>query len=310
MKAILFDRGDTLIQFGEPDYDAGRRELLASVRPANALDLATLARFEDEFFAKIDAYRKQSNLDCNLLHYYELLARYFCIRFDMPYQELCHRYHFTAENISPMDGAQHVLAELKRAGFLLGLVTNTPLPHSVVVEEFKRLSLYEYFDTVVCSSEIVFRKPDAAMFEVALRELQVAPDEAIFVGDNYHADVVGAKNVGMTTVWLNPNRKPIPGEVKPDYIIAGLEEILALPEIAESVKRGAKSEKRSTLFASRSMEASNGYFPHLSSLLPRSRAHWHGPRAGEISRSRSRPRIGAAWPSGQCHHNSPGRRRA
>jgi putative hydrolase of the HAD superfamily len=69
------------------------------------------------------------------------------------------------------------------------------------------------------------------MFEVALRSLNVPPSEAMFVGDDYHADIVGANKVGMKTIWLNPERKAVPGEVKPDYDIAGLEEILTLPEI-------------------------------------------------------------------------------
>lgn len=237
MRAILFDRGNTLVQFGETDYDAGQRLILASVRPSNIVDAASLDRFEDEFFERLDFYREHANLECNLLHYYELMARYFGIQFDKPYEELCRRYHFVAERISTISGAQHVLAELKRAGFRLGLVTNTSLPHSIIVEEFKQLSLYDYFDTVVCSSEIVFRKPDRAMFEVALRALNVAPEEAMFVGDSYHADVVGAKQVGMKTVWLNPDRNPVPGEVKPDYDIVGLDEIFELTEI--KIKRKA-----------------------------------------------------------------------
>ncbi len=237
MQALLFDRGNTLAQFGETDYDAGQKLILASIQPPKAVDAASLDRFEDEFFERLDFYREHANLECNLLHYYELMARYFGIQFDKSYEELCRRYHFVAERISTMPGAQHVLAELKRAGFRLGLVTNTSLPHSIIVEEFQQLALYDYFDTVVCSSEIVFRKPDAAMFEVALRSLKITPSETLFVGDDYHADVIGAHKVGMKTVWLNPNRNPVPGEVKPDYDIAGLEEILELAEI--KIKRKA-----------------------------------------------------------------------
>jgi putative hydrolase of the HAD superfamily len=234
MQAILFDRGETLVHFGETDYDAGQKVILSSVRPINALDRAEFDRFEDEFFEKIDFYRAHANLECNLLHYYELLSQYFGVQFDKSHEELCRQYHLAAENISPLPGAQSVLAELKSGGLLLGLVTNTSLPHAVIATEFQQLGLHEYFDTVVCSSEIVFRKPDPAMFEVALRSLKVSPDNAMFVGDDYRADILGAKKIGMKTIWLNPNRKPAPGEVKPDYEIAGLEEILALPE----TKRG------------------------------------------------------------------------
>jgi len=231
MQAILFDRGETLVHFGETNYEAGQNVILSSVRPINALDLAAFDRFEDEFFEKIEFYRRHANLECNLLHYYELLSRYFGVQFDKSHEELCRQYHLAAENISPLPGAQKVLAALKRAGFLLGLVTNTSLPHSVIKAEFDRLSLYDYFDTVVCSSEIVFRKPDRAMFDVALRALNVPPSEAMFVGDDYRADIVGAKQVGLKAVWLNPQRLKIPDEVKPDYDIAGLEEILSFSEI-------------------------------------------------------------------------------
>ena len=232
MQAILFDRGETLVHFGETNYEAGQKVILSSVRPINALDRAAFDRFEDEFFEKIEFYRQHANIECNLLHYYELLSQYFGVQFDKSHEELCRQYHLAAEDISPLPGAHKVLAELKRRGFLLGLVTNTSLPQSVIKTEFERLALYDYFDTVVCSSEIVFRKPDRAMFDVALRNLKVAPQDAMFVGDSYHADVVGAKNVGMKTVWFNPQRQAIPGEVTPDYNIAGLEEILAFPELA------------------------------------------------------------------------------
>lgn len=231
IKAIIFDRGETLVHFGETNYEAGQNVILASVRPPNALNRDAFDKFEDEFFEKIDLYRHQANLECNLVHYYELLSRYFGVQFDKSHEELCRQYHLAAENISLLPGAQKVLAELKRAGFLLGLVTNTSLPHSIIKDEFERLGLYDYFDTVVCSSEIVFRKPDRAMFDVALRNLKVAPQDGMFVGDSYHADIIGANHVGMKTVWFNPARQPIPGEVMPDYDIAGLDEILEFVEI-------------------------------------------------------------------------------
>jgi HAD superfamily hydrolase (TIGR01509 family) len=235
MQAILFDRGNTLVQFGETDYDAGQKLLLASIRPPGAVDAVSLGRFEDEVFTRLNFYRKRANLEYNLLHYYELMSRYFGIQFDKPYEELCWRHHFVAERISLISGAQRVLEELKRAGFRLGLVTNTSLPHAIVVEEFKQLALHEYFDTVVCSSEIIFRKPDRAMFDVALRTLRVSPAETVFVGDSYEADIIGAHKAGIKTIWLNPDCHPLPGEINPDYNIAELEEILELPEIKRKV---------------------------------------------------------------------------
>ena len=71
-------------------------------------------------------------------------------------------------------------------------------------------------EVIIDSTVLGIAKPDARIFEAALSELSVAPNQAIYVGDSYSADMVGGKNAGMWTAWLvgdYPRACPYPSMV-------------------------------------------------------------------------------------------------
>jgi putative hydrolase of the HAD superfamily len=96
-------------------------------------------------------------------------------------------------------GTDTLLARLQAAGLRLGIVTNGSLYQMTKIQTLK---LADYFGTIVVSALAGVRKPDPAIFQLALADLDVAATETIFVGDNPVADIEGAKAVGMQTVWL------------------------------------------------------------------------------------------------------------
>jgi putative hydrolase of the HAD superfamily len=77
-----------------------------------------------------------------------------------------------------------------------------------------------YFAPVIISGDYGYRKPDPRLFQAALTELQVCPEEAIFIGNDRFRDVFGAKQVGMKTILFcpygNPGGSP---ETEPDYLL-------------------------------------------------------------------------------------------
>lgn len=88
--------------------------------------------------------------------------------------------------------------------------------------------LVPFFDQVVISGSFGKGKPDKAIFLHALELLDVSPDQAIMVGDKLTTDIRGGLAAGLTTVWINRNGKPADPEIKPDYEIQHLGEILPL----------------------------------------------------------------------------------
>ena len=113
----------------------------------------------------------------------------------------------------------HALLEaLRSRGLKLGLVSNTASPPWLIQPVLEQQGLVERLDAIVLSSEVGKRKPHPAIFERALEELGVRPEEALFVGDRVEADVFGAARVGMTTVqafWFRADEAPI--EAEPDF---------------------------------------------------------------------------------------------
>jgi putative hydrolase of the HAD superfamily len=91
------------------------------------------------------------------------------------------------------------LARLRAAGLRLGIVSNSD---GRVDQALTAAGLREYFEVVIDSSVFGTEKPDPAIFRAALEALDVAPEEALYVGDLYDIDVVGARAAGMDAVLL------------------------------------------------------------------------------------------------------------
>ncbi|MBI2368912.1 MAG: HAD family hydrolase [Deltaproteobacteria bacterium] len=118
---------------------------------------------------------------------------------------------------------------LKRVGarYPLGLVSN--FDHAATAwTALEQFELRPCFRSIVISAEVGVRKPRREIFQRALNELRVEPADALFVGDDFRADVVGARRMGLTAVWLDRGRsQPVDGVV-PDHTIKELGELEAL----------------------------------------------------------------------------------
>lgn len=86
--------------------------------------------------------------------------------------------------------------------------------------------LLGYFDTITISEVVGINKPDARIFEHALREGKANKASSMMVGDNLDADVRGAQNFGMDAVFFNPLSATVPADVA--YSISDLKELQML----------------------------------------------------------------------------------
>ena len=81
-------------------------------------------------------------------------------------------------------------------------------------------------EVIIDSTVLGIAKPDARIFEAALSELGVAPNQAIYVGDSYSADMIGGKNAGLWTAWLVGDQvKPCPDPSMVDVQLSHLHEL-------------------------------------------------------------------------------------
>ncbi|MCW2496867.1 HAD family hydrolase [Jatrophihabitans sp.] len=113
------------------------------------------------------------------------------------------------------------------------LVVVTDGQSSYARGELHKVGLTEYFQSVVVSGDHGFRKPDGRLFRYALDAVGVAPEEAMYVGNDMHRDIYGARKLGMATVMYDSDQGTKSfRDCQPDHHITDyrqLLEILGLP---------------------------------------------------------------------------------
>jgi HAD superfamily hydrolase (TIGR01662 family) len=206
--AVLFDMGYTLVYFDPA------QELIAQ----NALRAAGAARSVDEIntavqkvwgayyrdaataaFPATEEYdrRSQAGLERGLLTELGLEADEHTLQL---YSTAIQRAYSRDGVIRPYVEVEDVLTTLQSLGYRLGIVSNWSwdLRHRV-----RQAGLDGYFEIVWASAYAGCNKPHPGIFHQVLAQLNVAPTRAIYVGDSYDHDVVGARNADMDVALLD-----------------------------------------------------------------------------------------------------------
>jgi putative hydrolase of the HAD superfamily len=112
------------------------------------------------------------------------------------------------------------LLAARRGALRFALVSNfTPNLSRILEEE----GLGELIDVTVCSERVGVRKPDPEIFLLALEALGETPEQAAMIGDSLPSDIMPAKELGLTTVWIRGDRVFGAGDERAaDEIVADL----------------------------------------------------------------------------------------
>jgi HAD superfamily hydrolase (TIGR01509 family) len=207
IEAVLFDWNNTLVQFTWDD------ELLAEGHRAG---LAAV-RSEQDPVAFTARYRAVVLERANHGDDYGDLLRELGVDDVDRFIDAEHEAWRPAYAI--LGSAHALLDSLRERGMKTGLVANSwPDAGRVLRADVEELDLTGRFDVIVFSEEIGVSKPQPEIFQYALDQLGVEPENAVFVGDGLRTDVQGAAQVGMSTVqalWFNADDTP---GIEPDFM--------------------------------------------------------------------------------------------
>lgn len=134
--------------------------------------------------------------------------------------------------------ADVVLREVKAGGYVVGLISNTGMTPGYTFRAYlEQLDLMRYFDTMVFSDEVLLAKPSLKMFHHAMEAMGSTPDETVHVGDHLLNDVLGAKQAGMRTIWIETYEdRRTPVDVTPDITVQALGQV---GEVLRQLAQGA-----------------------------------------------------------------------
>lgn len=233
IKAVFFDVGDTLIEFGSKSVLKNRNSILLGFMESlgyktEAEEIERLLReihdyLERKYVGSVEKYKFGIGLS--------LLFKRLGIKVD---EERINALNEKLWNIF-LDGmklkphAKEILLALKKNGYKLAIVTNFGTREgNRIIDAF---GLRKYFDLIVISEDVGAEKSTTIPFKVALEKLDLKPEEVVMVGDRGDEDILGAKLLGMKAVKV-PGSHGVFGETrKADYEINDLIELKEILKI-------------------------------------------------------------------------------
>lgn len=201
MKTILFDAGGTLVYL---DYEFLARELrragiVTSVRAIRLAEYAAKAEIDRRLLGAVadtDETRRRPYFTVLLeqLGVEPALATRLIEHFDAAHKQ---------DNLwrKMLPSTPKVLNGLRAQGVTLGVISNADGRIGAILE---KCGIAKLFDTVIDSHDVGVEKPDPRIFMLALERLGIRPDQALYVGDIYGIDVVGAERAGLAAALLDP----------------------------------------------------------------------------------------------------------
>jgi putative hydrolase of the HAD superfamily len=227
--AVIFDFGDTLLRFDfdeEVWLDCLRVTLREADLPVEAAEAVRddLRRRMAELYGDPDEYAELDWIQAVT----EAMLRYGPPRSPELVRAAIaagDRGWAAARHLHPE--AISLLKAIRERGLKVGIVSNTPDPPDLWLDNLAADGVTEHVDAVVLSSQLGRRKPAPEIYRAALDALDVAPENALFVGDRVREDIQGPAALGMHTCLVTYFRVDGGDHSLADTVAASPAEVLA-----------------------------------------------------------------------------------
>lgn len=216
ISAVLFDLDNTILDRGRTFrgfVDSFVRTYLPHLEEAEPI-IATIMDLDE------DGYKDKNKLFAELLNLLPWVE-------EPMHSELMNFYSTEyVKSAILMEHAEETLQYLKQK-YKVGLITNGQT--LIQYGKMDQLGLRTHFDLILVSEEAGVKKPNRAIFDRAVDQLGLSPEECLFIGDHPINDVEGAGKAGMETIWMEVNQ---PWQesvtIKPRHTIKTLRELMDL----------------------------------------------------------------------------------
>ena len=232
VSTLVFDYGNTLIEFGRKQLNINHEAVAETLESLfGTCDKERLMHIRDRQIVAPYENGYRENI------FSEICGELIRTLYDKAPDEvgIDHltraRYDAFVSCVSLPDGVQDLLEALDQR-YRLALLSNYPCGQSIR-DSLDNIGLAPMFETVVVSGDVGYVKPHPRPFEVLLNTMAVSSSECVLIGDNWLADIQGAKQMGMQAIFTtqyesSEHFKPRDGDHEPDARITHIEELRGL----------------------------------------------------------------------------------
>ncbi|MGF7050481.1 putative hydrolase of the HAD superfamily [Paenibacillus sp. DS2015] len=208
----LMDRDDTFRKFSEQFVTEHLSHLVATIQAEIVVDMKV---------RDADGYRNKQQFFQELVNVLPWENGLSAMDIEQYYNE-----HYMS-HASRMAYVEEALIHCKQRGYVMGIITNGK--HHIQREKIDKLQLNEHFHTIVISEDTGIQKPAPQIYQMALDQLGVTADQAVFIGDHPRNDIWGPNQIGIRGIWLRRNHLwDDELNVKPWRIIHELNELVEI----------------------------------------------------------------------------------
>ncbi len=210
---VLFDYGNTIIEETILGFDKGNEVLLslAVSNPEHITIEAFQRKLNEIIFGMSDKMGCQNRFyqpyEIRWQSVYRYACEYFGLTFGHSYEALEKIYWDAATSAKPAVHIQELLTFLHEQHIRTGVVSNLMMSTETLRTRIQRLLPEHHFEFIMASSDYVFRKPEKAFFELALKKAGLSAEVVWFCGDNPICDIEGAVRTGLQPVWYRKTFK-------------------------------------------------------------------------------------------------------
>jgi HAD superfamily hydrolase (TIGR01662 family) len=230
IRYLIFDLGGTLMHSRfdwQPIHEQADAALVRALRQHNIeLDAAVFRSHLHEYYEQRDKDHYETTYHFVLRELLKELG-HAEVAESVLRSALDALYSVTQSNWQLESDTVETLKTLKSEEYKLGIFSNAGDDKDVqnLIDSF---GIRKYFDFVLTSAACFYRKPHSRAFEIALAHWNATPNEAAMIGDSLEADIFGAKQADMTSIWLT-RRAHFKDEdirrIQPDFSLRKLSEL-------------------------------------------------------------------------------------
>lgn len=245
IEGVIFDLGNTLFYFegSWPRVIAQSDAALVDALEEAGLDLDR-AGFLENFREELDAYYQERETEfieyTTFFVLRNLLASwgYPQVPETILRPALARMYAVSQACWKVEEDTHETLLALRSAGYRLGVISNAA-DDADVQALIDKAGIRHFFAPILTSAAAGIRKPNPAIFERVLEQWDLPPDRVAMVGDSLGADILGAQNAGIHSIWITrradtPANRAHRDTIHPEITVAELREV---PAVLPRLKR-------------------------------------------------------------------------
>lgn len=205
LTTVLFDMGGTLedIWYNEDTTALAITRVMETLRAGGLEPGCSPQEFQEKILAGVKAYKTWSEQVYLEKKPEEIWPDFYLRDFHFPQEKLipmaetlANLWEVTFYHRELRPDVPETLEALHQRGYHLGIISNNASLYNVfdVLEQY---GIRSYMEDVTVSSVTGYRKPHPEIFRISLRQMQVAAENCVYVGDTVSRDIIGSKRAGF-----------------------------------------------------------------------------------------------------------------